>query len=66
MVVVSTRIDKNTREKLLEMCIAIYGKNKVGPCLKELIRDALLAYYRIRPTRETLQRTILDLLKTKR
>ncbi len=51
MVVIATRVPKETKQKLLELCTAIYGKDKVGPCLKELVRDAIIAYYRLKPSR---------------
>jgi len=66
MVVIATRVPKETKQKLLELCTAIYGKDKVGPCLKELVRDAIIAYYRLKPSRELFQRTILEVLKAKR
>ena len=63
MVVIATRIPKDVHEKLVLVCRDVYGITAISTCLKEIVFDVIAAYNKIKPTRETLQQTLLELLR---
>ena len=63
MVVIATRIPKDVHEKLVLLCRDVYKTNAISTCLKMIVYDAIEAYERLRPSRERLQQTLLELLR---
>jgi len=65
MTVVSAKVSKKLLEEFLEVCRAVYGKKTVSSCIREAMIEIVRAYQRIRPTKETMQRTLLEMLKSR-
>jgi len=65
VVVIAARIPKDLKEQVLAVCKDIYEIETVSGCIKEILRDVVYAYRRLKPTRESLQRTLIEILRKK-
>jgi len=62
---VAAKVPEDLLEEFLEVCMAVYETKTVSGCIREMMKEFVKAYRRLKPTKEAMQRTLLEMLKSR-
>lgn len=60
---ITVRTPKELRNSIEEICRVVYETEKISSCVKEILWDVVAAYKKLKPTREAVQRSLIEILR---